>query len=240
MSVALVDGPSAREAYVAARFDGLRGRFKDCVPADDPRLVAIRRALGPLDGLRVLDLGCGKGRFARRLADAGATVLGLDLSRGMLETAAGAGLPCLVASARRLPFSDRSFDAVIAVEVFEHLGAIGTALDEARRVLRPGGRLVLIDKNAGSLNARRPWLPNLAVKWLDERRGLWMYPARGPVRERWFWPPALRRAIAARFGSARVEFLLGPEESRWRLFRAVPAARVLTLWTAVAPGGPLA
>jgi 2-polyprenyl-6-hydroxyphenyl methylase/3-demethylubiquinone-9 3-methyltransferase len=240
MSVATPTGPSARDAYVAARFDDLRGRFKASVPADDARLVAIRRALGPLDGLRVLDLGCGKGRFARRLAQGGAKVVGLDVSRGMLEAAAGAGLPCLVASARRLPFPDRAFDAVVAVEVFEHLGAIGTALDEARRVLRPGGRLVLIDKNAGSLNARRPWLPNLAVKWLDERRGLWMYPGRGPVRERWFWPAALRRAIAARFGSAGVEFLLGPEESRRRVFRAFPAARVLTLWTAVAPGGPFA
>jgi 2-polyprenyl-6-hydroxyphenyl methylase/3-demethylubiquinone-9 3-methyltransferase len=222
------------EAEVAARFDRLQQRFRRDVAPDDVRLGAIRQALEPLPGRRVLDLGCGKGRFSRPLADAGAEVVGLDLSASMLAEAVG--LPRVRASARRLPFAASTFDAVVAVEVFEHLAAIDDVLMEVRRVLRPGGVLAVVDKNAGALNADRPWLPALLVKWIDERRGLWMYPAGGPVRERWFWPGRLRAHLAGRFERVRVAYLLSPGEAGCRLFRHVPRARLLTLWTARVAG----
>ncbi len=60
------------EAAVAARFDALHGRFKPEVAQDDPRLLGIVASLRPLAGQRILDLGCGKGRFARALGDRGA------------------------------------------------------------------------------------------------------------------------------------------------------------------------
>ena len=129
-----------------------------------------------------------------------------------------------------------SFDAVIAVEVFEHLESIDVVLGEALRVLKPGGVLAVVDKNAGSWNARRPWLPNLVVKWIDERRGRWMYPIGGPVRERWFWPGAFRAHLAKTFVDVRIEHLLCPVEEERRLFRLVPSTRLMTLWSARAPG----
>ena len=55
-------------------------------------------------------------------------------------------------------------------------------------MLRHEGVLVILDKNVAALDARRPWLPSILMKRIDEYRGRWMYPARGPVRERWFWP----------------------------------------------------
>ena len=73
------------EAIVASRFDALHGRFKDVIDADDPRLRGVVDSLGPLAGRRILDLGCGKGRFARALAAQGASVVGLDLSAAMLD-----------------------------------------------------------------------------------------------------------------------------------------------------------
>jgi SAM-dependent methyltransferase len=228
---------AGHEAVVAARFDALQSRFKHVVGVDDSRLGALLTHLEPLGGRAVLDLGCGKGRFASRLVERGARVVGLDLSIKMLSVARG--LPRVRGSACRLPFASGIFEAVIAVEVFEHLpsAALGATLREIRRVLAPGGLVAIIDKNAGSWNAGRPWLPNLAVKWLDERRGRWMYPARSPVRERWFWPHGLRRVIEREFATARVEFLLSPEEARTALFRRVPRTRRMTLWTARAPGG---
>jgi SAM-dependent methyltransferase len=228
----------AHDAYVAGRFDRLHARFKRDVPADDVRLRALTRALGPISGRQVLDLGCGKGRFAARLNEAGAKVIGLDLSAEMLAGAGGVAFGRVRASARRLPFGDRAFDAVVAVEVFEHLDRDGldAACTEVGRVLKPGGLFAVVDKNAGSWNARRPWLPNLAVKWIDERRGRWMYPAGGPMRERWFWPGWLRRRLARRFVDLRVEHLLTPDEAAHTLFRLVPGARLMTLWTARAPG----
>ncbi len=221
------------EAEVGRSFDRLHERFKSVVRADDARLSALVRALAPLEGLRVLDLGCGKGRFSSRLADSGARVVGLDISSAMLQDAAG--LARVKGSARRLPFADASFDAVAAVEVFEHLPDLNAALDELARVLRPGGTLAIVDKNAGALNACRPWVPSLAVKWLDTRRGRWMYSVKGAARERWFWPRVLARRLAERFEDVRYEYLLTPEESASWLFRRVPATRLLTLWVARTP-----
>ncbi|WP_406695436.1 methyltransferase domain-containing protein [Singulisphaera sp. Ch08] len=222
------------EAEVAAQFDRQQQRFKATVAVDDVRLGALRNRLEPLLGRRILDLGCGKGRFARPLAEAGAEMIGLDLSAAMLADARG--IARVRGSARRLPFAAGSFDAVIAVEVFEHLAAIDDVLNEARRVLRPGGILAIVDKNAGALNADRPWLPGLVVKRIDEMRGLWMYPLNSPVRERWFWPGRFRNHLGRWFENVQVDHILSPKEADRRLFRQIPRARLMTLWTARVAG----
>jgi 2-polyprenyl-6-hydroxyphenyl methylase/3-demethylubiquinone-9 3-methyltransferase len=228
---------AGHEAEVARQFDAQRGRFKQTVGCEDFRLRAIETALGPLVGKRILDLGCGKGRFARHLQARGAQVVGLDLSWGMLAEAEG--VPRVRASALRLPFTCASIDAVIAIEVFEHMSSRITKLAcrEALRVLRKGGLLAIIDKNIAALDARRPWLPSAFVKRLDEYRGRGMYPAGGKVRERWFWPQRLQAELAADFVDVRVFRLLAPSEERTWLFRRLPATRLMTLWLAHAPGG---
>ena len=77
------------EARRRGRFDALRGRFKREVAPDDPRLGRRRACSRRLPGRRVLDLGCGKGRFAGSLTALGAAVVGLDLSAGMLARGDG-------------------------------------------------------------------------------------------------------------------------------------------------------
>jgi ubiquinone/menaquinone biosynthesis C-methylase UbiE len=228
---------ATHEAEVALRFDALRLRFKTSLADNDYRLEAILDASGPVDGLRILDLGCGKGRFSRALVARGARVVGLDLSPGMLAEAGG--IHRVHGTARRLPFGPRSFDGIIAVEVFEHLDvkARDTVLVEARRVLRPSGFMAIVDKNIASLSAQRPWIPSIAVKRIDEHRGRWMYPARGPVRERWFWPQALKSELLCRFDDVQVIHLLSPAEHASWLFRTFPWARLMTLWMARAAGG---
>jgi ubiquinone/menaquinone biosynthesis C-methylase UbiE len=226
---------ATHDAEVASRFDADVARFKANVSPDDYRLEAVSRAISGLDDPLVLDLGCGKGRFARELTRKGVRVVGLDLSAGMLSAAVG--LPTVRGTAHALPFVDAGFDAVVAIESLEHVGDPVGVIVEARRVLRPGGRLVVVDKNARSLNAARPWLPSLMVKWIDERRGLWMYPADGPVRERWFGPRRLTQTLERYFDRVSVEFLLSPAESPRGVFRAIPSARLMACWTAIAPGG---
>jgi ubiquinone/menaquinone biosynthesis C-methylase UbiE len=223
------------DAEVSSRFDAAVGRFKRDVDDEDYRLRAVVRALDGLDRPTVLDLGCGKGRFARRLESSGASVVGIDLSARMLGEAEG--FDRVRGSARSLPFADGAFDAVVAVETFEHIRDVDAALAEARRVLRSGGRLVVIDKNAASLDARRPWLPSLVVKRIDEHRGLWMYPAWGPVRERWFWPRRFAQRLAAHFAGVSIDHLLSPAEADRALFRAFPTTRLMACWTARVPGG---
>jgi SAM-dependent methyltransferase len=225
------------EAVVRSRFDLLEARFKTEVPADDARLRSVLSAFLPLEGRRVLDLGCGKGRFASHLVARGARVVGLDLSTEMLARAGG--FDRLRGSARRLPFEDGAFDRVLAVEVLEHVSprSLDAVLMEMRRVLRPGGVAAIVDKNAWSLNARRPWLPSVLVKRIDERRGLWMYEPGSPVRERWFSPRGLKKRLERGFTDVRVEHLLSPGEAgRWP-FESWPASRLMALWSARVPGG---
>lgn len=225
------------ERHVIARFDLCADRFRDRVEPEDYRLGAILGALGQRPGGRILDLGCGKGRFARHLIARGAEVVGLDASSRML--ARGDGLDRVRGSALRLPFAAKSFGGAIAVEVFEHLPAraVRVAIRELARVLAPGGRLAIVDKNALALDAQRPWLPKLAVKRIDERRGLWMYEPGAPARERWFVPGRMAGALRKEgFEDVRIEFLLSPEEARRALFRRVPTARLMTLWSARLPG----
>ena len=100
-------------------------------------------------GERVLDAGCGTGYLAAglRRARPDAYVVGSDLSAGMLGNAREAGAwPLVQGDAERLPFRDGSFDLVVARGVLHHLPDVPAALREWRRVLAPGGAVVLVSE----------------------------------------------------------------------------------------------
>lgn len=105
---------------------------------------ALLDAVGDPAGLRVLDAGCGEGYLARRLAAHGARVAGVDLSRGLIEAAAGLGGAYACAGVGALPFRDQVFDLVVCNHLFSHLPDPGPAIGEFGRVLRGGGRLVIL------------------------------------------------------------------------------------------------
>ena len=97
-------------------------------------------------GERVLDLGCGAGRFVAALRAEGADPVGVELSEGALERARrnvpGADLRLLGADGT-IPLDDSSVDLVWCSEVLEHVPDTSHALSEVRRVLRTGGRLLV-------------------------------------------------------------------------------------------------
>lgn len=108
-----------------------------------------RTALGSLDGRhqRILDVGCGTGLMSAKLAASGRQVLGVDLSTSMIAEArmrSSARLDFLQADAENLPLEGAGFDAVVNLISFHHYPNPDKAIAEFRRVLRPGGRLVLI------------------------------------------------------------------------------------------------
>ena len=97
----------------------------------------------------VLDPGCGTGWQAAGLARAlpGARVIGVDLSAGMLAKARAAGAgPLAQADAARLPLAAGSVDLVVTRGVLHHLPDVVAALAEWRRVLRPGGAVVIVSE----------------------------------------------------------------------------------------------
>lgn len=107
------------------------------------------------DGDRVLDLGCGPGTLTRLLAPHVGEVVGTDVTPAMLERyrVHTPGTP-VAADAELLPFEDGAFSLVVCGSVFHHLADPQEAICEVARVLRPGGRFVLIDM-AGPEHPRR-------------------------------------------------------------------------------------
>jgi SAM-dependent methyltransferase len=108
----------------------------------------VHDIIGDVARLAVLDLGCGTGRHALRLAAAGAEVTAVDFSEGMLAEACrkpGAGfIRFLVHDLHdALPLPAGSFDLVVSGLVLEHLRDLGGFFREARRMLRSGGRAVV-------------------------------------------------------------------------------------------------
>jgi len=92
-------------------------------------------------GARVVEVGCGTGRWLRLLRGRGTRVVGMDASFGMLSHAPA---PVLQAVAEQLPWPRRSIDRVFCVNAFHHFTDAVSFLGEARRVLRRGGRLMTI------------------------------------------------------------------------------------------------
>jgi ubiquinone/menaquinone biosynthesis C-methylase UbiE len=118
----------------------------------DPRIYHVQlilEYLGDLNAKRVLDAGCGKGRFARVLAERypRGSIVGLDLAEAMLRHVPQ-GIGVCAGSITALPFSSGIFDCAYATESLEHAVDIEAAVAELCRVVQPGGRIVIIDKNS--------------------------------------------------------------------------------------------
>jgi SAM-dependent methyltransferase len=105
-------------------------------------------------GERVLDLGCGAGRFVAALDEAGVDAVGVELAEAALERArrnvAGADLRLLAADGS-LPLGHGEVDLVWCSEVLEHVPDTSALLTEVRRVLKPGGRLLVTVPDHGLL-----------------------------------------------------------------------------------------
>lgn len=108
---------------------------------------------GPLAGRHVLDVGCGDGAFAARLADAGADVRGIDADPAMID-AARLAVPdgrFVVGDAQRLPYPDGCFDCVTALTLLCLVEDPAAAVAEMARVTAPGGRILLGELGRWSL-----------------------------------------------------------------------------------------
>jgi ubiquinone/menaquinone biosynthesis C-methylase UbiE len=154
----------------------------------DPRIQHVRALLkffGNLADKQVLDVGCGKGRFARVLLEdnPGARVCGLDISEAMLAFVP-TGIGRVSGSMTALPFAASTFDCIYATESLEHAVEIEGAVAEMCRVLKPGGKLAIIDKNA-------------------EHWGRFKTPA----WERWFQRKELEKLLARHCSSVESRFI---------------------------------
>jgi ubiquinone/menaquinone biosynthesis C-methylase UbiE len=150
-------------------FDSIAGVYDDSLP---PHVVEhylrkrVRFVLEHCPRGSGLDVGCGTGVLAARLAAAGYEMSGVDPSEGMLDVLRerSPGVRAVRASGTELPFDDDGFDLVTSVAVMHHIADpadVRRALAEMVRVVRPGGRVLVWDHNPrnpywGRLMARVP------------------------------------------------------------------------------------
>lgn len=109
----------------------------------DPRHIAtVRRFVDAQPGARILEVGCGPGHLTKRLEDLGCQATGIDANPQVGDTAVARDVR--VMRVEDLGFPDGHFDAVVAVHAMEHFPDLEAAMAEMARVLRAGGRMLLI------------------------------------------------------------------------------------------------
>lgn len=185
-ALAAVHFLDAARLQVLASFDETAESFPDDIDPEDGRMQAVRRwveSLGP--AARVIDVGCGKGRFLRRLAPmfSKAEFTGVDVSASMLASVPQ-GIAAFQGSLLAVPVPDGAYDGAMAIESLEHALFPERAAAELCRVIRPGGKVIIIDKHHPKkrLSHHDPW-------------------------ERWFTPDELRRWLEPHCEDVVVEFV---------------------------------
>lgn len=143
-----------RRAYVTRLFDRSArhydwiNRVMSLGAGHRYRRQALRR-IGLTTGMRVLDVGCGTGVIARHavaLVGPQGDVVALDPSMGMLRAAVQQRAPHAVQGlGEYLPFAENSFDVLTMGYALRHVSDLGQAFHEYRRVLKPGGRVLLLE-----------------------------------------------------------------------------------------------
>ena len=154
----------ARFSALAAEWWNPEGKFKPLHRLNPVRLTYIRdhlcdrfdrdpRSLRSLEGLNILDIGCGGGLVAEPLCRMGAKVTGIDASDKNIATASihaeegGLSIDYRATTAEEMAAAGLQFDAVIALEIVEHVTQVPLFLGSCAALIRPGGALIMSTLN---------------------------------------------------------------------------------------------
>ncbi len=222
----------ARFSAMAAEWWDPDGKFRPLHHFNPVRLGYLRdrlcrqfdrdpKQMRPLQGLSVLDVGCGGGLISEPMARMGATVTGVDASERNIGTArahaaeSGLAIEYLPLPVEELARDNRSFDVVVALEIVEHVADLELFTQSCTALARPGGLLVLATLN----RTPKSWLFAIAgaeyvLRWLPRGTHSW---------DRFVRPSELASALER--GGASVQDITGvtfdPLRDEWRLGRDV-------------------
>jgi len=156
--------PDAREKqrFVERMFDGIAPRYDlmnrlMTLGIDRAWRRAAISALQIRGGERVVDIGCGTGDLCAEASAAGAHVIGADLSAGMLRLAAKRLRDCqfVRCDAQAIPLADTSCDGVVSGFAVRNFASVRDVMRECGRILRPGGRISLLEVDVPTTTAAR-------------------------------------------------------------------------------------
>jgi SAM-dependent methyltransferase len=170
--------PTGADKGWDARLYGEHGRFVGELGAPVVMLLA------PRPGEDILDIGCGDGFLSRRIAEAGARVVGIDASPDMVAAARAAGIDAHVADAQQLVYQ-AAFDAVFSNAALHWMPDLDAVFRGVHAALRPGGRLVAEMGGHGNIAAVAT-----AIRAVLQRRDLpvpaqpWTFPSVEDLRQR--------------------------------------------------------
>lgn len=184
------------------RFDNAAGTTPDARSVARHDVVSTQRlrkilavAGKPASAVRLLDVGCSTGAFLMTARQLGCAVEGVEPSADAAATARGAGLKVFTGYLEDARFADDTFDVATLIEIVEHLRDPRALLAECRRILKPGGVLLITTPNAAS------WTAGVMDSRWD---GLSLYAMGGHIS---FFSPRSLQIIARRSGFevARIE-----------------------------------
>ena len=155
---------SFRFGYCAeskARWEKLGGRLLACLPHRRAAFDASVMWLPATPGGKVLEVGCGNGNLLKNLQMLGWQVQGVEPDPNAAKIAASRNLPVRCGELAEQDFPPHSFDAIVMSHVIEHIADPIAFLQACRRLLKPGGRLIMLTPNLNAIGHRwfgRDWL----------------------------------------------------------------------------------
>lgn len=161
--------------HIRTAFDANINHFPATIEREEERFQILLKSVGTEENARILDAGCGKGRFAGLLVEyfPEAEIWGVDISDAMLACTPRS-INTRQGSLLNLPFEDNYFDTVYSIEALEHSVNPKAAIRELTRVVKPGGIVIIIDKNLDCQGTLKidPWEQWFRIQdveaWLSE------------------------------------------------------------------------
>lgn len=150
-----------------AKYETIADIFINNIDKNDERYITIEQELNKPNYINILDLGCGKGRYTKNLISEYPDKIFhcVDLSNNVLNTIKS-DVVKKEGSILNIPYEDKTFDCVFICEALEHCIDLDNAIDEIYRVLKPDGKVIIIDKNIKSLGQLE--LADFE-QWFDEK-----------------------------------------------------------------------
>jgi ubiquinone/menaquinone biosynthesis C-methylase UbiE len=177
---------------------------------------------------KILDAGCGEGRFSKYFIEEGYPITSMDFSIEYVKMDKKK-MPrgkFVVGSVTDMPFKSNSFDCIFCVDVLQHVPDLEKAIKEFRRVLKKGGKLILIDKNKYGLH-KKYMIPKILIQKYRQIVE-WRYSG---FKERWFSPKKFNKLISKYFEKTEYHYLM--ESKKNFMFRLFPKLNLYVVWSAI-------